>query len=227
MPTTGGALAFAGLYPPYESTLTKNLRDAGAIILAKTQMTELANWIASGMPGNYNGLNGHGMNPYDPRRDPRDANFDGRPVLNTGGSSQASAPAASSGRPTSAPRPRDRSSRRRSRTCSWGSSPRWGASAAGASSRSPPTRTPPGPMARTVTDAAILLGAMEGAAPDPNDAATKPARPPPGATTRSSCNAKGLAGARIGIPRAFFYDRLALPGSSNRVAGSTTPSARR
>src|SRR5947209_1027641 len=46
MPTTGGALAFDGLVPPYEATVTKNLRDAGAIIVAKTQMTELANWIA-------------------------------------------------------------------------------------------------------------------------------------------------------------------------------------
>ena len=36
MPTTGGALAFDGLVPPYEATLTKNLRDAGAIIIAKT-----------------------------------------------------------------------------------------------------------------------------------------------------------------------------------------------
>ena len=36
MPTTGGALAFAGFVPPYEATLTKNLRDAGAIIIAKT-----------------------------------------------------------------------------------------------------------------------------------------------------------------------------------------------
>ncbi|MGH7618682.1 MAG: amidase family protein, partial [Gemmatimonadaceae bacterium] len=85
MPTTGGALAFAGLVPPYEATLTKNLEAAGAIILAKTQLTELANWVASGMPGNYNGLNGYGMNPWDPRRDPRDQFFDGRPVLTTGG----------------------------------------------------------------------------------------------------------------------------------------------
>src|SRR5262245_46924736 len=36
MPTTGGALAFDGYIPPYEATLTKNLRDAGAIIIAKT-----------------------------------------------------------------------------------------------------------------------------------------------------------------------------------------------
>src|ERR1051326_7949099 len=39
------------------------------------------------MPGNYNALTGYGMNPWDPRRDPRDAFFDGRPVLSTGGSS--------------------------------------------------------------------------------------------------------------------------------------------
>src|SRR5438477_8766531 len=47
MPTTGGALAFAGYVPPYEATLTKNLRDAGAIIVAKTGLTELANWVAA------------------------------------------------------------------------------------------------------------------------------------------------------------------------------------
>ena len=53
MPTTGGALAFEGLVPPYEATLTKNLRDAGAIIIAKTQLTELANWVSgTGMPNN-------------------------------------------------------------------------------------------------------------------------------------------------------------------------------
>ena len=62
--------------PPYEATLTKNLRDAGAIIIAKTGMTELANWVAGAptpMPGNYNALGGYGFNPYDPRRDPREA----------------------------------------------------------------------------------------------------------------------------------------------------------
>src|SRR6186713_265540 len=90
MRTTGGALAFESLVPPYEATLTKNLRDAGAIIIAKTGMTELANWIAGAptpMPGNYNAVGGFGFNPYDPRRDPRPATFDGRPVLGTGGSS--------------------------------------------------------------------------------------------------------------------------------------------
>ena len=46
MRTTGGALAFENLVPPYDATLTKNLVDAGAIIIAKTGMSELANWVA-------------------------------------------------------------------------------------------------------------------------------------------------------------------------------------
>src|SRR5215468_3711253 len=90
MPTTGGALAFDGLVPPYDATLTKNLREAGAIIIAKTGMTELANWVAgppTPMPGDYNAVGGQGYNPYDPRRDPRDGFFDGRPAMLTGGSS--------------------------------------------------------------------------------------------------------------------------------------------
>ena len=90
MRTTGGALAFESLVPPYDATLTKNLMDAGAIIIAKTGLTELANWVAGAptpMPGNYNAVGGQGYNPYDPRKDPRDATFDGRPALNTGGSS--------------------------------------------------------------------------------------------------------------------------------------------
>src|SRR2546423_39438 len=90
LPTTGGALAFAGYTPPYEATLTRNLRDAGVIIIAKTGLTELANWVAgnpNAMPGNYNAVGGFGYNPYDPRPDPREASFDGRPALQTGGSS--------------------------------------------------------------------------------------------------------------------------------------------
>src|SRR2546421_8503160 len=90
MPTTGGALAFAGYVPPYEATLTANLRAAGAIIIAKTGLTELANWVAGNptpMPGNYNAVGGFGFNPYDPRPAPREGTADGRPVLQTGGSS--------------------------------------------------------------------------------------------------------------------------------------------
>src|SRR5438105_4886340 len=88
--TTGGALVFDGYTPPYDATLVKNLRAAGAVIIAKTGLSELANWVAGApnpMPANYNGVRGFGFNPYDPRRDPRDTFFDGRPALATGGSS--------------------------------------------------------------------------------------------------------------------------------------------
>ena len=95
MPTTGGALAFEGFVPPYEATITKQLREAGAVIIAKTVLTELANWVASGMPANYSALGGFGMNPYDPRRDPRERTNDGRGALSTGGSSSGIGTAAS------------------------------------------------------------------------------------------------------------------------------------
>src|SRR6202051_4171910 len=88
--TTGGALAFDGFVPPYDATLVTNLRNAGAVIIAKTGLSELANWVAGAptpMPGNYNAIRGFGFNPYDPRRDPREASFDGRPAMQTGGSS--------------------------------------------------------------------------------------------------------------------------------------------
>src|SRR5256885_3666021 len=53
-------------------SITRNLKDAGAIIIAKTGMTELANWVAGAptpMPGNYNAVGGQGYNPYDPRKE--------------------------------------------------------------------------------------------------------------------------------------------------------------
>jgi amidase len=67
-----------------------------------------------------------------------------------------------------------------------------------------------GPMARTVADAALMLGAMEGASPDPQDPATKTCTPPPNRDYTAFLRADALKGARIGIPRAFYYDRIAL-----------------
>jgi amidase len=96
--TTGGALAFEGYVPPYDATLVKNLREAGAVIVAKTTLSELVNWVAGGptpMPGNYNAVRGFSYNPYDPRRDPREGTSDGRPALQTGGSSSGAGTAAS------------------------------------------------------------------------------------------------------------------------------------
>jgi amidase len=219
MPTTGGALAFDGFHPPYEATLVKNLRESGAVLIAKTGLTELANWVASGMPGNYNALTGYGMNPYDPRKDPREATFDGRPVLQTGGSSSgigtaASFWAANVGTETSGSilSPANQNMLAAVKP-TVGRVSRHGVIPITAD------QDTAGPMARTVTDAAILLGVLEGAAPDPDDAATRKCTPPPGRDYTKFLNAKGLQGARIGIPRAFFYDRTTPPGAKEPRGG--------
>jgi amidase len=224
MPTTGGALAFAGLVPPYEATLTKNLEAAGAIILAKTQLTELANWVTAGMPGNYNGLNGYGFNPWDPRRDPRDAFFDGRPVLSTGGSSSGAGTnvsfwAANVGTETSGSilSPSNQN-------MLVGIKPTVGRVSRHGVIPITADQDTPGPMARSVTDAAIFLGALEGAQPDPNDAATRKCPPPAGRDYTKFLNARGLEGARIGIPRAFFYEATSAGSTSPR--GGLTPEQR-
>jgi amidase len=88
-PTTAGSVALAGSVPPDDAFIVQKLRQAGAIILGKGTLTEFANFIAIGMPTGYSSLGGFGFNPYDPRVDPRTtAPFnDGRPVLQTGGSS--------------------------------------------------------------------------------------------------------------------------------------------
>ncbi|MBK5256821.1 MAG: amidase [Vicinamibacteria bacterium] len=219
LPTTGGALAFAGFTPSYEATVTKNLRDAGAIIIAKTGMTELANWVASGMPANYNALTGYGMNPYDPRRDPREATFDGRPVLSTGGSSSgigtsASFWAANVGTETSGSilSPANQNMLAAVKP-TVGRVSRYGIIPITAD------QDTAGPMGRTVTDVAVLLGALESEAPDPNDAATKTCVAPAGRDYTKFLNSAGLKGARIGIPRASFYDRTPVPGGSNPRGG--------
>ena len=217
MPTTGGALAFAGLVPPYEATLTANLRAAGAIILAKTGMTELANWMAGDptpMPTNYNSVGGFGFNPFDPRRDPRDETFDGRPALSTGGSSSgigtnASFWAASVGTETSGSilSPSNQNMLAGIKP-TVGRISRYGVIPITAD------QDTPGPMARTVADAAVMLGVLEGRTPDPRDPATQTCMPPPGHSYTRSLRAGALKGARIGIPRAFFYDRVVPPGDT-------------
>jgi amidase len=224
MRTTGGALAFEGLTPPYEATLTKNLRDAGAIIIAKTGMTELANWVAGSptpMPGNYNAVGGQGYDPYDPRKDPREATFDGRPALTTGGSSSgvgtaANFWAANVGSETSGSilSPSNQNMLAAVKP-TVGRISRYGVIPITAD------QDTAGPMAKSVSDVAIMLGVLESAAPDPNDPATRTCTPPPNRDYTAFLKADGLKGARIGIPRAYYYDRITPPG------GEAAPAAGR
>lgn len=219
MPTTGGALAFDGMVPPYEATLTKNLRDAGAIIIAKTNMTELANWVATGMPANYNGLVGHGFNPYDPRRDPREATFDGRPALFTGGSSSGVGTAANFWAANVGTETSGSILSPSNQNMLVGIKPTVGRVSRYGVIPITADQDTPGPMARTVADAAIMLGALEGSAPDPNDPATSTCARVAGNDYTKFLNPAGLKGARIGIPRAFFYDKVAVPGAKEPRGG--------
>ncbi|MDX1395986.1 MAG: amidase family protein [Gemmatimonadota bacterium] len=224
IPTTYGALAFRDYTPPYEATLTTRLREAGAIIIAKAGLTEFANWMAGApnpMPGNYTAIAGYGYNPYDPRPDPREGRDDGRPALSTGGSSSGIGTAASfwaanigtdTGgsiispsnanmlvgiRPTLA------------RVSRWGIAP------------VTLDHDMAGPMARTVTDAAIVLGVIESAEPDPRDPATGVCEAPPGGDYTPFLDPDGLRGARIGVPRVWYYEELTLTGADDPVGGLT------
>ncbi len=214
--TTGGALAFDGYMPPYDATLVKNLRDAGAVILAKTTLTELANWVAGApmpMPANYNAVREFAYNPYDPRRDPREATDDGRPVLQTGGSSSGGGTAASFWAANVGSETSGSILSPSNQNMLVGIKPTVGRISRYGVIPITADQDTAGPMARTVTDAAIMLGALESAAPDPNDPATKTCAPPPGKDYTRFLKTDALKGARIGIPRAFFYDRINPPGS--------------
>jgi amidase len=76
-----------------------------------------------------------------------------------------------------------------------------------------------GPMAKFVGDAAILLGALEGSSPDPNDEATKRCPPPANRDYTPHLKADALKGARIGIPRAFYYTQVTPPGVEDPRGG--------
>ena len=228
MPTTGGALAFRGLVPPYEATLTRNLKDAGAIIIAKTVMTELANWIAGSptpMPGNYSAVGGYGMNPYDPRPDPRPGFNDGRPAMGTGGSSSGIGTAASYWAANVGTETSGSVLSPSNQNMLVGIKPTVGRISRYGVIPITADQDTPGPMARTVEDAAIMLGALEGAAPDPNDPATKTCTPPATRDYRQFLKRDGLKGARIGIPRAFYYEPYTIAGTNTPRGGISAAQA--
>ena len=215
MRTTGGALAFENLVPPFDATLTKNLIDAGAIIIAKTGMSELANWVAGAptpMPADYNAVGGQGYNPYDPRKDPREATFDGRPALQTGGSSSGIGTAASFWAGNVGTETSGSILSPSNQNMLAGIKPTVGRISRYGVIPITADQDTAGPMAKTVADVAIMFGAMESPSPDPNDAATRLCTPAPGRDYTKFLNKDGLKGARIGIPRASFYDAFTPPG---------------
>ena len=65
LPTTAGSVALRDNMPGGDAVLVMLLREAGAVILGKTNLTEFANFMAREMPSGYSSLGGQVENPYD------------------------------------------------------------------------------------------------------------------------------------------------------------------
>jgi amidase len=92
MPTTAGSVALQGTFPIDDNLVVKKLKAAGAIIIAKGNLTEFANYLTTGMPAGFSSLGGYVLNPYDARPIPVPlANSDGRQALSPSGSSSGPA----------------------------------------------------------------------------------------------------------------------------------------
>jgi amidase len=171
------------------------------------------------MPGNYNSLTGFGMNPYDPRRDPRPP-FDGRPVMSPGGSSSGIGTSANFWAGNVGTETSGSILTPASLTMLVGIKPTVGRISRHGVIPITADQDTPGPMTKYVMDAAILLGAMESAPPDPNDPATRACTPPPGRDYTKLLRPGSLKGMRIGIPRAFYIDAVTLAGSTQPRGGA-------
>ena len=180
MPTTGSTLALAGWVPPDDAFQVRKLREAGAVILAKTNMHELAAGITS-----ISSLGGQTRNPYDPARNP------GGSSGGTGAAVAASFGAVGWGSDTCG------SIRIPSSVHNLvGLRPTKGLSSIDGIIPLSHTQDTGGPLARSAVDLAIALDATIGA--DAADPATEAMRDREPIGFRASLDAGALEGARIG-----------------------------
>lgn len=195
MHTSAGSLALANSFAGEDAFIVTKLREAGAIIMGKANMTEFANFMTTGMPSGYSSRGGQVLNPYNISTP-------------TGGSSAGSAVAVacnfctvSVGTETSGSilNPGNLGS-------IIGIKPTVGLLSRSGILPLSNTQDTAGPMARTVRDAVLLLNAMLGN--DTQDAAmgTNIGRIHKDYTVFLDEN--GLQGARIGIPRDYYFEEL-------------------
>jgi amidase len=185
LPTTAGSLALADSYPAGDATLVTCLRAAGAVILGKTNLTELANFLTEGMPGGYSSLGGQVLNPYDTSQP-------------TSGSSAGSAVAAAAGLASVAVGTETSGSILGPAAANSvvGIKPTVGLVSRTGVVPIAASQDTAGPMARTVADAALLLTALAGV--DPLDPATA-ANPLAGHDFTTALDPDAVRGARIGV----------------------------
>ena len=191
MTTTAGSLALAGSIPSTDAFVAKRLREAGAIILGKTNLSEWANFRSSHSSSGWSGRGGQTRNPYALDRNPCGSSS------GSGVAVSANLCALAVGTETDG-----------SIVCPSSANGIVGIKPTlGLVSRSgiipiAHSQDTAGPMARTVSDAAILLDALTGV--DPEDAITAERGKAKRVHYTQFLDPKGLVGARIGAARKFF-----------------------
>jgi amidase len=192
MMTTAGSLALEGPPATQDATVVARLRDAGAVIIGKTNMSEWANFRSTHSTSGWSGRGGQTRNPYVLDRNPSGsssgsgaavaANFCAVAVgTETDGSIVS--PAAANG--------------------IVGIKPTVGLTSRAGVVPLAHSQDTVGPMARTVADAAALLGALVG--PDPRDPATRSSDGKSFGNYTQFLLPEGLHGARIGIARKVYF----------------------
>src|SRR5262249_16011312 len=191
MLTTAGSLALVGSKPQQDSFVAKKLREAGVVILGKTNLSEWANFRSNHSSSGWSGRGGQTKNPYVLDRNPCGSSS------GSGAAAAANLCAAAIGTETdgSVVCPSSANSL-------VGMKPTVGLLSRAGIIPISHSQDTAGPMARTVRDAAILLSAMTGV--DPNDKATTRSAGKASSDYRQLLKKDGLRGARLGIARKYF-----------------------
>jgi amidase len=191
MMTTAGSLALMGSIAPEDATVARNLREAGAVLLGKANLSEWANFRSTHSVSGWSSRGGQTRNPYALDRNP------------SGSSSGSAVAVASNLCSVAVGTETDGSLISPAQTCgivtikpTVGLVSRFGVIPIAHS------QDTAGPMARTVADAAILLGALAGV--DLRDPATEGSKDRKAVDYAASLDREGLRGARIGVARDLF-----------------------
>jgi amidase len=191
MATTAGSLALVGSKPPRDAFLVTRLRQAGAVLLGKTNLSEWANFRSGTATSGWSGRGGLTPNPYALDRNPSGSSSGSGVAL----AANLCALAVGTETDGSVVSPS-------SANGVVGIKPTVGLVSRAGIIPISHTQDTAGPMARTVRDAAVLLGVLAGT--DPKDEATSAARGKAAPDYASFLDARGLSGARIGVARNYF-----------------------